>query len=220
MGALLALFAVADAMVLHGIAQGASNGFRVLLHAAHIQWQAIIYFIAGALLALLVLVWLNVVLDKAYIFMMLGAIAIFAVVMPKGWQLDISRPQDALICGVSTTAIHLIAGVVGPVLDVFYLRARLNRYQILATKALMQTLGHIVKIIYFSSLIAADRAIYSIWVYAMIIMLAFGGAFFGRMILDRLSEKDFRTGMRILLSLIGSAYLIWGLYLLEDKIGN
>ena len=45
--------------------------------------------------------------------------------------------------GVVVSATQLLAGASGPLLDVFYLNTPLNRYQVIASKAITQTLGHV-----------------------------------------------------------------------------
>lgn len=51
------------------------------------------------------------------------------------------------------TAAQLAAGASGPLLDVFYLNTKLDRLAIVATKALTQTLGHLLKLGYYVGVI-------------------------------------------------------------------
>src|SRR3546814_5444179 len=43
-----------------------------------------------------------------------------------------------------------IAGVSGPLLDVFFVRSSMDRRAVVATKAACQTLSHLAKLIYFA----------------------------------------------------------------------
>ena len=48
-----------------------------------------------------------------------------------------------------------LAGVSGPILDVFFVRSNLDRQQLVATKAAVQMLGHCLKVAYFGQLLAS-----------------------------------------------------------------
>ena len=50
---------------------------------------------------------------------------------------------------------NLIAGVGGPLLDIFFQRVEMTRHQVVATKAVAQTIGHISKIIFFGGLLVS-----------------------------------------------------------------
>ena len=217
LGVLLALFSVADAMVLHGIAQMASNGWRVVLHFANVRWAIVAHHALGAMLALAVFVLLGITLGKAWVFLSLGAVALLAIGLPPSWTLDATRRVHAVVCGLTTTALHLMAGVAGPMLDLFFIRAPLNRHEIVATKAMVQTGSHILKVIYFAFLVGSGLSVdFPAWVYVMIVALAFAGAFAGRMILARFSDDGFRFGMKVILGLVGAVYILRGLTLLVN----
>lgn len=220
MGVLLALFAVSDAMVLHGIAQTSSNGSRIVLHFANIQWRIIFNYLLGAAPAFLFFTALALLIDKGSALIGLGLASLLTVAAPKSLTFDAAKPLHAALCGASNMAAHLTIGVTGPLLDIFYLRSQLTRHQIIATKAVKQTLGHIVKIIYFTLIVGSSYNLnFDLWVYGMIVALAFAGAFFGRLVLNRFSDEGFRLGMNILLGSAGIVYLLWGGYLLRANIG-
>lgn len=111
--------------------------------------------------------------------------------------LDITKPSNAIACGVSVTLGQLLAGASGPLLDVFYLRSSLNRYQVVATKAFMQTLGHIVKLVYYGCI--ASKAVDTLntlltpGLLVVSISLAVAGTWVGTRFLDRVNETAFRN---------------------------
>ena len=47
----------------------------------------------------------------------------------------------------------LLTGVAGPLLDQFFLGGKLDRREIIATKAVCQVFAHAAKLVYFGSLI-------------------------------------------------------------------
>ena len=78
--------------------------------------------------------------------------------MPRTGALDISPPVTAFVCGAVVTAAQLFAGASGPLLDAFYLHTPLDRYQVVASKAFTQTLGHLAKVGYYGILIGGVNA--------------------------------------------------------------
>src|SRR5215468_1012579 len=51
-GVLLVLLPVPDAMMLHGVTQMASNGWRGLLWFRHVRWSAVASYVTGCVIAL------------------------------------------------------------------------------------------------------------------------------------------------------------------------
>ena len=89
------------------------------------------------------------------------------------------------------TAAQLFAGASGPLLDVFYLNARLNRFEIIASKAFTQTLGHLLKLLYYGVVIGVTDPIAS-WFYGVAILTAVVGTRVGTKLLERLEDDGFR----------------------------
>ena len=217
MGVLILFFAVADALVIHGIAQMSSNGWRVVLHFKHIYWAVIGYFLFGVFSALAFFTFFNLVFEKWLVFIFLGGVCLLVVLLPQGKGLDFARPRSALLCGLSTMGLHLTAGVAGPILDMFFVDGKMNRYQILATKSFTQSIGHLLKILYFTQLVDSKAHLdFAFWIYGLIILLAFMGAFFGRVILGHFTDQNFKQAMKILLAVLGCFYfgewLAFGFY--------
>ncbi len=79
-----------------------------------------------------------------------------ALIVPKLNGLDVTHPATAVVCGTAVTAAQLFAGASGPLLDFFYLHARLDRYQVVANKALTQTIGHVLKLVYYGGVIGVS----------------------------------------------------------------
>ncbi len=106
--------------------------------------------------------------------------------------------------------MNLTAGVAGPLLDVFFVRTALTRHEIVATKAATQVFSHLMKIVvYGAPLIAAGGAgIPPWWVFALAIPLSMLGTAAGGVLLNRLSDVDFKRYLRLILTAIGAVYLV------------
>src|SRR5262245_46498440 len=64
MGFLLLIMPLAAAMVLHGIIQMVSNGWRAWLWRANIEWQVVAYYAGGATVAVLAFACVRAVPSK------------------------------------------------------------------------------------------------------------------------------------------------------------
>lgn len=218
------LLPVALAMVLHGIAQAFSNGFRTWFFRDDIYWPVLPLYIAGAAVAFGICWWLAYVPEKSTVFLMLGLIATASVVLPKTKLLDITTTKAGVACGFVVTMTQILSGVSGPMLDIFYLKTKLNRYQIMATKSMTQTLGHLIKLVYYGQILllsAQEQTTLSLWVLPLIVIATFSGARLGRYLLQYVSDLQFMQVTRGLIFVIGLVYLYKGvdeLHLIDKAV--
>jgi uncharacterized membrane protein YfcA len=89
------------------------------------------------------------------------------------------------------TAAQLLAGASGPLLDMFYLNSTLTRHQVVASKAITQTLGHLLKLVYYGVLIGNADAL-PWWLYVAAMTVAVAGTRVGTRLLDKLADETFR----------------------------
>jgi uncharacterized membrane protein YfcA len=210
MGALALVLPVSAAFVTHGLLQLVANGWRAILHRKHVSWRIVgVYalgaFTAGGLIGLVVYEP-----TRATLFLLMGLVP-GLVWLPPGWiKVDASRPSQAYVCGLSVTGMNLTAGVAGPLLDVFFVRTALTRHEIVATKAATQVFSHLMKVaVYGAPLLAAGgKGVPPLWVFALAIPLSMLGTAAGGIVLDRLSDVDFKRYLRLILTAIGAAYLV------------
>jgi len=221
MGALLIVLPVGSAMMLHGATQAVSNGYRAFLTRDHIDWVISRQYTASALVALAVLSAIAFVPQKAFVFIAVGAVPFIAALLPKRLTLDITKPGMSYICGFFITLINLVAGVAGPLLDVFFVRAPLTRHQVVATKAITQTFSHLMKLVYFGLLVretamaqSGELATLPWWIYLMVIPCAMLGTALGTKVLDRITETDFRRWSQWIVMTLGGICMSRGVYLL------
>ena len=82
-GVLLALLPLPEAMVLHGVTQMASNGWRAALWIRHVRWGSIWPYVAGGLAALWLWSLTQDVPSKPVALLLLGVTPFLARLMPK-----------------------------------------------------------------------------------------------------------------------------------------
>ena len=197
MAVLVTLLPVASAMILHGAVQSASNGARFVFLREHVMWGILPSYAVGALVAVLLFVSVAFVPDPAMVLILVGSFPWLARLVPTLRGLDVRRPFTAVACGATVTAAQLLAGASGPLLDAFYLRTDVDRRSIVATKALTQAAGHVVKIGYYAWVSTAvldefSAAGVSIWLIGVAILLAVLGARIGTRLLEKFDDGQFR----------------------------
>jgi uncharacterized membrane protein YfcA len=211
MGALTLAMPVSAAMVTHGAVQFVSNGWRAFLHRAHIRWPIIAVYAAGSLTAGALLALISYDPTKAWVYLMLGLVPGLAWIPKQIFRLDAARPAHALACGFSVTGLNVLAGVSGPLLDVFFVRTDLSRHQIVATKAATQALAHTAKIIFYGAPLIGHLSTSGMpppWFFALAAPLAMLGAYLGGLVLNRLSDKNFLKWTRLIVTALGALYLV------------
>ncbi len=151
LGVLLVFMDVAPAMVLFGVIQTASNGWRSALWLRHVNWGIVWRYLVGSTLMFLVLRLVAVLPSKATLYIGLGLIPFAADLLPRKLTPDITRPGAPYICGAFIIMLQLLAGAAGHILDIFFQKSQLDRKTIVGTKAVTQVSGHLYRILYFGS---------------------------------------------------------------------
>lgn len=209
MAVLVSAVSVASAMMIHGAVQATANGSRAWFLRKNIQWSILLPYLLGAGTALALFTALALVPDANLILILVGSFPFLARLVPHLRGLDVTRPPVAISCGLIVTAAQLLAGVSGPLLDVFYLNSRLNRYQIIASKALTQTIGHLLKLIYYGLIIGVVEDIAAAF-YALAMLTAIVGTRLGTKLLDKLDDSRFRTISGYVIMAIAAVCIVRG----------
>ncbi|MEN0079517.1 MAG: TSUP family transporter, partial [Pseudomonadota bacterium] len=197
-------------MVIHGALQLVANGWRAYLIRGEIAWRVVARYTGGALLGIAGLLAVTWVPDKRQVYLILGLVALLVWIPRARLNLDIQRAGDAFSAGALVQGLNTIAGVAGPVLDVFFINTAMTPQQIVATKSITQALSHLVKIGFWSvPLILAEgaSAFPPAWFFLAAIPIAMAGTWAGGRVLARVSAVNFRAWTRWLVTVIGAAML-------------
>jgi len=207
LGALLLVLPVTVAFVVHGLLQLVSNGWRAALQRQHIRWTVVGCYAAGAVVATGVVALVSYVPSKPLTYLLLGLIP-GLVWLPKGWlRLDAERPVHAAAAGLLVTGLNLVAGVAGPMLDVFFVRTSLGRHAIVATKAATQVFSHLAKVVVYGSLATSGDSSLPYAVLLLAVPLSMLGTVVGGRLLDRMTDASFTSVTRWVVTGIGAVYL-------------
>ena len=216
MGILVSIMPVSQAMVLHGLIQLTSNGYRAWLNRKDINWSIVATLIVGNIIALAGLVFVAFVPDRITVLLALGLLPYIAWALPKNAALDVSKKPIGLLAGMVVVATNLLAGVGGPLLDVFFQRVDMTRHQVVATKAVAQSLGHISKIIFFGFLtVSASNDWPVLWLVLIAMTASVTGTTLGKKILDKINDEIFFLWTQRILLSVGAVFIIYALYLIS-----
>ncbi len=210
LGILLAVLPLPAAMMLHGISQLASNAGRAFMLRREVDWRVLRGYAAGAGIALALFAATHVVVGKAAALMLMGIMPFVSLLLPEKLHLNVERRGHSLLCGLVCLALNLTAGIAGPILDVFFVRSKMSRHAVVATKALTQTLSHLVKILYFGGVMAVQGADVEPWLAATMVVLAVVGTSLSGRVLERMSDASFRRWTRWTVMTLGALYLASG----------
>lgn len=208
MGALLLVLPVAVAFVVHGLLQLVSNGWRAFLQRRHLRWRVVGWYAVGAALAAAAVAAVSYTPDRALTYLLLGLVPGLVWLPKQALALDASRPAHAVAAGLAVTGVNLVAGVAGPLLDVFFVRTTMGRHSIVATKAGTQVLSHAAKVlVYGGPALAGDSGV-PLLVVLLAVPLSMLGTALGGRLLDRMTDASFTSVTRWVVTAIGAVYLV------------
>ena len=218
MGILASILPIASAMVLHGLIQLTSNGYRAWLNRHHIVWSIVATLFIGNVAALAGLAFIAFAPDRITVLLALGLLPYIAWALPEKAALDVSKKPVGIFAGAVVVATNLLAGVGGPILDVFFQRVRLSRHQVVATKAVAQALGHISKVIFYGGLLASatPQDWPGLWLLAAAIIASIIGTRLGKRVLDSMQDATFFTWTQRIMLSVGAVLVARALYLMAQ----
>ena len=215
-GILVTMMPVSQAMVLHGLIQLTSNGYRAWLNKKYINWSIVSTLIIGNIIALVGLVSVSFVPDQITVLLALGLLPYIAWALPKNTTLDVTKKPIGLIAGMVVVGSNLLSGTGGPLLDIFFQRVNMTRHQVVATKAVAQGLGHISKIIFFGFLATSKLSVWpSPWLIIFAMTASVVGTTLGKKVLDKIDDEIFFLWTQSILLTIGAVFIAYAFYLIK-----
>jgi uncharacterized membrane protein YfcA len=214
MGILLAVVPLPVAMMLHGITQLASNAWRALMWRKEVDWRVFRGYMYGAIAMTVVFAVVKLVVSKPVALIAMGLTPFVTLALPEKLHLNVERKGHATACGIICTTLSLTSGVSGPILDVFFVRSKMGRHGVIATKAMTQSLSHILKIVYFGAFVAVEGGNVHPVLAAMMVMLAFVGTSLSKHVVARMNDQSFRMWTRWTVMTLGVFYLASGALML------
>jgi uncharacterized membrane protein YfcA len=119
------------------------------------------------------------------------------------------------VTGVLTTIVQVLAGVGGLFLDIFFQKSTLDRKTTNATKAVVQSLSHVVRAGYFGSVSGIGDV--PLWACVPAILLAIAGTSLAPFVLERMTDHGFRRWTRRVIFAVSAVYLVRAAWLLWPR---
>ncbi len=211
MGVLAAIVSVATAMIIHGSIQMVANGYRAWLWRSHIDWRVFRLYLIGAAAGIGALFFVSWTPNKQVLYLLLGLTPMLIWLPKERFKLNIRRADHAVIAGFGVQGLNTLAGVAGPLLDLFFVRTDMTRHEIVATKSVTQCFSHLVKVGFWSVPLISTAgwgALPPWWLLLAAIPMSITGTRLGAIILQRMTDVSFRSWMKGLVTAIGLVYLL------------
>ena len=218
MGLLVWVLPVQQSMMLHATSQFFANGSRAFIHREHLDYNSIKYYLMGLAFSFVVFCMITFVPSKIVVFSLMGVGPFIPVLLGGKVKFDFTKPAQAFFCGAIVTCFQLIAGVAGPLLDMFFQKIAMTRHQVVSTKAFTQSISHITKFIYFGLIVRNTHettASLPLWIYVAVIPIAISGSHLAKYVLNRLTDVQFYKATQLMLWGIGAIYLGKALFLMQ-----
>jgi uncharacterized membrane protein YfcA len=213
-GILLALMPLPQAMVLHAVTQMASNGWRSLLWWKYIRWRPAAAYVVGCIVVLSLWSFARYVPDKPVALLLLGVTPFLARLTPSSFQPDPTSPLQCAGYGVICMTLLLMTGVSGPLLDTFFLGGgKMDRREIVATKAACQVFGHAAKLLYFGGIVEQAGQLDPV-VAGFAILASAVGTTLSTRVLHAMSDGQYRLWANRIVTTIALYYVGHGSWLL------
>ena len=185
------------------------NSARVWFSRREIEWRVVAAFLLGAVPMTIIGATLYTRIDSEWLSRILGAFMILAVPLRRWLQHSgiTVRLRHFPLVGAGFGFLSAIVGAVGPIMTPFFLSHGLRKGRYLATDALCTVGAYITRGIMFRRADLLTGPLILTGLYIGVVMI--GGAWIGRRLIDRMSEKTFLRILEVLLVIFGLQFVFW-----------
>jgi len=209
MGGGIALLAVMASILkpetiipIHGVVQLVSNSSRALILLRRVRWSIFFLYLPAQLVGIGIAISIYQGSPMTWLKPAIGAFVLAYLIWdrfkPKRLQLPIVFFVPAGLIGGLLT---IFVGATGPYLAAFFLRDDIDREQIVATKAVIQMVGHLAKIPAFLSIGFSYGQ--HMELILPLLVCAVLGTWIGTRLLKRMDQRLFGIGFRTALAILG-----------------
>lgn len=202
---MIPLVPISALVPVHGVVQLGSNTGRLVLQARHLRLDILTWFTLGAIVGGVAGGLLVVDLPETALKLGVGLFVLWSV---WGRMPAVSAESRLVVAigGTISTLLSMFVGATGPFVMAIYRGASFSKEQLVATFAGSMVVQHLLKIAVFGALGFA----FGEWLPLALSMIAAGflGTVLGTRVLKRLPEAVFRTGLKVLMTLIGLQLVI------------
>jgi len=223
-GTLLLLFLISFlplnlTMIYQGFIQLFSNLFRALINCKYINLKILSFYFIGLIFAYIFLNTIPVAPKKSWVLILLGIVTLFSP-YSKFIKLNLQNNFQATVCGFLICLINTFSGASAGLLNSFFFKSDLSKFEIIATKSLAQAFTHTIKVFFYFKLLKHTDVKSFFFEHQQLLVFAgitFLGAFIGKKLLNKLPDENFRKYGNKIVVLLGIIALIKGIFILADQ---
>ena len=184
---------------IHGVVQLGSNLGRAILMVREAMLSIVPSFLVGTFIGAALGAQIVVSLPTPLLQMVLAVFILYATWAPKFRS---RRPGQFkfLTVGIISTVVTMFVGATGALVAPFVSAACANRREMVSTHAVVMSIQHGFKVIAFG-IVGFTFGPY-VPLLAGLLLFGFIGTYVGGLVLNRLSEPVFRSGLRLILTLL------------------
>lgn len=185
------------------------NSARVWFSRREIEGRVVAAFLVGAVPATIIGATVYARIESEWISRILGLFMILSVPLRR-WLAHGGvkvRLRHFPLVGAGFGFLSALVGAVGPIVTPFFLSYGLRRGRYIATEALCTVGTYITRAIMFRRADLLTGPLVLTGLYIGVVMI--GGAWLGRRLIDRMSEKTFLRIIEVLLIVFGLQFLLW-----------
>lgn len=189
------------AIPLHGCVQLVANASRIWVFREHARWRPFVLFalVSAPLPALGMLLFKE--LPKDTVKLAFGIFVLYATWMPRWGVRALGERASMAAAGAVGGTFGVVVGANGPLIAPFLLNGPYKKEELVAMHAMCASWLHIIKIVAFSAMAAFSLPEHATSI-APLTVAVIAGAYIGRALLRRISERSFRTAFKVVLTIL------------------
>ena len=187
------------AVPLHAAVQFVSNLSRTVAYLQHVEWRAAGWFLLTAAPTPFLIAPFIVSVNVHVILLLLAGLILTSLIPSK--EGEPLRPVPSfLLAGFLNGTLGMFVSATGLFVGRLFLRPEWPKETVVATMAMTQTLGHLLRIFGYASVGFAVTG--QLDVLAPLLIATVAGTFAGRKLHDYLDESRFRTLFKAILAVL------------------
>ena len=192
--------APAVAVPLHAAVQFVSNLSRTLAYLKHVEWRAAGWFLLTAAPTPFLVAPFIVGANVDVILLLLAGLILTSLIRTKEGGEPLKPVPAVLLAGFLNGTLGMFVSATGLFVGRLFLRPEWPKETVIATLAMTQTLGHLLRVFGYASVGFAVTERIDLLLPLVVAVIA--GTFAGRKLHDYLDESRFRTLFRAILAVL------------------
>jgi uncharacterized membrane protein YfcA len=174
-----------------------SNGTRTLAFIRHVQWRAAGWFLVTAAPTPFLVAPYIVDANVDVILLLLAGLILASLIPAKDGAEPLKPVPAVLLAGFLNGTLGMFVSATGLFVGRLFLRPEWSKETVIATLAMTQALGHLLRVLGYASVGFAATA--QLEILAPLLLATVAGTFAGRKLHERLDESRFRALFKAIL---------------------